>query len=187
MKPYAAALAAIILIFSGPLHADEISDTIQEALAAYQNGDLAQTKQTLDYASQLIASRNAENLLTLLPEPLAGWSAEDGESQAAGMAMFGGGLQASRVYTKDNQTVEMNFIGDSPLLAQFISIFANPALAGAMGKPLRLGTQMALEDKNGEIKMVVANRFLVTISGSGSREDKLAYAQAIDLDALAKL
>lgn len=186
MKPYAVALAAT-LIFSGPLHADEISDTIQEALAAYQKGDLAQTKQTLDYASQLIASKNAETLLTLLPEPLAGWSAEAGESQSAGMAMFGGGLQASRVYTKDNQTVEMSFIGDSPLLAQFISIFANPALAGAMGKPLRLGTQLALEDKDGEIKMVVANRFLVTISGTGSRDEKLAYAKAIDLDALAKL
>lgn len=186
MKSYAAALAAI-LIFSGPLHADEISDTIQEALTAYQKGDLAHTKQTLDYASQLIASKNAENLIALLPEPLPGWSAEAGESQSAGMAMFGGGLQASRVYTKDDQTVEMNFLGDSPLLAQFISIFANPAMAGAMGKPLRLGTQMALEDKDGEIKMVVANRFLVTISGSGSRDDKLAYAKAIDLNALTKL
>lgn len=186
MKAYAAALAAV-LIFSAPLQADEISDTIQEALAAYHKGDLAHTKQTLDYASQLIASKNAENLKTLLPAPLAGWSAEDGEAQAAGMAMFGGGLQASRVYTKGDQTVEMSFIGDSPLLAQFIPMLSNPALAGAMGKPLRVGTQMALEDKNGEIKMVVANRFLVTISGTGSRDDKLAYAKAIDLEALAKL
>lgn len=186
MKPFAAVLAAT-LIFASPLHADEITDTIQEALASYQKGDLAQTKQTLDYASQLIASKNADNLMTLLPAPLAGWSAEDGEAQAAGMAMFGGGLQASRVYTKGDQTVELNFIGDSPLLAQFIPMLSNPALAGAMGKPLRLGTQMAVEDKDGEIKMVVANRFLVTISGSASRDDKLAYAKAIDIDALTKL
>lgn len=185
MKRFAAFLAAT-LIFASPLHADEISDTIQEALASYQKGDLAQTKQTLDYASQLIASKNAEILMTLLPAPLAGWSAEDGEAQSAGMAMFGGGLQASRVYTKGDQSVELNFVGDSPLLAQFIPMLANPALAGAMGKPLRLGTQMALEDKNGEIKMVVANRFLVTISGTGSRDDKLAYAKAIDIDALTK-
>lgn len=185
MKSIAAILSAALL-FASPVQADEIAETIQEALQHYQNNDLSRAKQSLDYASQMISQKNAEGLSGLLPPAMAGWEAEDGESAAVAMAMFGGGIHASRIYTKGDSRIELSIIGDSPLLAQFIPMFANPALAGAMGKPLRIGSQMALEDKEGEIKIIVANRFIVTVAGDGPRDDKLAYAKAIDFDALAK-
>jgi hypothetical protein len=63
----------------------------------------------------------------------------------------------------------------------------NPAMAGAMGKLVRVGNQRAIQDGDGNVKMVVANKFLVSIEGSADTASKLAYAQAIDLARLSKM
>jgi len=185
MTPFAAAFAAALL-FASPAFADDVTDAIEDAFQSYEKGDLKQAKRSLDYASQLIGQKNAETLKELLPPAMSGWEAQDGDTAGAAMAVFGGGIQASRIYTKDDAQVELNLIGDSPILAQILAAFSNPALAGAWGKPIKVGANMALEDKEGEIKIVVANRFLISVSGSGTRADKLAYANAIDFAKLEK-
>jgi hypothetical protein len=63
-------------------------------------------------------------------------------------------------------------------------VLANPAIAGAMGKLIRVGGQRAIQTNNNEIQMLVNNRILVMVNGSATIEDKLAYAQAIDLTKL---
>lgn len=182
------AIVAALLMAALPARADEISNTIQEALDFYKDGKFDDAKRSLDFASQMLGQKKADDLKNLLPQAMSGWQAEDGESEAAaaGMAMLGGGLFASRTYTKGGQDVKIELIGDSPLLAQFLGIFSNPTLAGAMGKMIRLGSQMALEDKSGKLTMVVANRFLIMIEGSASRDDRIAYGKAIDYTALSK-
>ena len=47
------ALAGIMAL-AIPAVADEVRDSIEEALAAYEKNDLAAAKQPLDYASELI-------------------------------------------------------------------------------------------------------------------------------------
>ncbi len=178
------AVAAGVIALAAPALADDVTDSIAEGLEAYEAGDMTAAKQALDYASQLIAQKNAEGLSGLLPEPLSGWDAEDADTQAMGAAMFGGGIQASRTYRKDGETVEVQIVGDSPLLAQWMPMLANPAMAGAMGKMVRIGKVRAIQGNDGQITMVVANRFLVTVGGSAEVADKMAYAQAIDLAAL---
>src|SRR5690606_19661944 len=170
-----------------PAFADEIEDSIKEGLSAYGTGDLTAAKQALDYASQLIAQKNAEGLGSLLPEALAGWTAEDVEQNAGGMAMFGGGIQAARKYTKGDDTVDLQIVGDSPLLATWMPMLANPAMAAAVGKVAKIGNQRVLQTKDGQVILVVANRFLVTVDGSGTIDDKMAYASAIDFEALGAL
>ncbi|BCJ91947.1 hypothetical protein IZ6_26820 [Terrihabitans soli] len=181
-----AAFAAAVLIVT-PAFADEVEDQINEALKAYASGDLAAAKLALDDASQMIAAKNAGALGAVLPEALSGWTAADVESNAAGAAMFGGGIQAGRKYEKDGQNVEVNIMGDSPMLATVMPMLANSALAAAMGKVTKIGKNRALQTKDGQIMLVVGNRFLVTIDGSGSMEDKTAYANAIDFDKLEAL
>jgi hypothetical protein len=44
-----------------------------------------------------------------------------------------------------------------------------------------------MEGKDGQLTMVVANRFMVTIDGSASMDDKKEYAKAIDLEKLQSL
>lgn len=187
MRLLFSACVAAGLATAVPAFADEVADSIKEALTAYENQDLNAAKQALDYASQLIAQKNAAGLGALLPDALSGWAAEDPESNAAAGAMFGGGIQAGRKYTKGDVEVDLQIVGDSPLLATWMPMLANPAMAAAMGKVTKVGKYRALQSNDGQVILVVNNRFLVTVDGSGSIDDKMAYASAIDFAGLEAL
>jgi len=66
-------------------------------------------------------------------------------------------------------------------------MIANPMIAGMAGKIVMIGKERAVQDKNGDINMVVINKYLITVDGSAPVAAKLAYAQAIDLAKLTKL
>ncbi len=78
-------------------------------------------------------------------------------------------------------------MADSPILQGMMGLFANPMFATSDGGKLeRINRQKAIvkynsERKQGNIKIVVAKRFLVSIEGTKvSREDLISYAKAID-------
>ncbi len=91
-----AVVTAATLALAGSAVADEVEDSISEALSAYRNKDYSAAKQALDYASQLVAQKNAEGLTSVLPAPLAGWTAQDAEAQDATSVIFGGIRAAPR-------------------------------------------------------------------------------------------
>ena len=177
-------LTGVLATTGNMVHADEVEDVIKEALESYQQKDYAMAKQSLGMATQMINQLNAKALGEVLPQPLAGWQAGEVSNDSQGAAMFGGGMSVSRNYTKGDQDLTINVVGDSPMLSQMMGIFQNPMIAGSMGKMTRIGKQMAMEGKNGQLTMVVANRFMVTIDGSASMEDKTEYAKAMDLEKL---
>ena len=80
----------VSIFISGAVWADDITDSIEEAIEYYKEGDFVEAANSLDYASQLIRQKRGGNLEVFLPEPLAGWSAEDIKSKAAGAGYFGG-------------------------------------------------------------------------------------------------
>ena len=167
--------------------ADDIVDAIDAARKAYQAGDLTGAKQSLDLASQLIGQKNAASFAALLPAPLPGWTAEQAESSSVGVAMFGA-TSASRRYNGPNdKEVNVRITGDSAMVMQFAQFLSNPAIAGAMGKLVRVGSQRAIQTQDGSINMVIANKFLVTVEGSADAAAKLAYAQAVDVAKLSKM
>jgi hypothetical protein len=182
-------LSAAFLAASLPaLAAVDILDAIDAARKAYQAGDMGNAKQSIDTASQLIAQKNAEAFSALLPAPLSGWKAEKAQATAVGAAMFGGASAASRTYTNvKGDTVEVSITGDSAMIMQFGPMLNNPALAGAMGKLVRVGDQRAIQTNDGDIMMLVANKILVHVQGSAEAPAKLSYAQAIDVAKLAKM
>jgi hypothetical protein len=180
-----AALAAFVMPAQA---ADDILDAIDGARKSYQAGDMAGAKQSLDTASQLIAQKNAEAFSALLPAPLSGWKAEKAQATAVGAAMFGGASAATRSYTNSkDQTVEVSITGDSAMIMQFGPMLNNPAMAGAMGKLVRVGDQRAVQTNDGDIMMLVANKILVHVQGSADAASKLAYAQAINIAKLSKM
>ncbi len=169
------------------LAADDILDAIDAARKAYQAGDMANAKQSLDLASQLVGQKNAESFAALLPAPLPGWKAEQVETTSVGVTVFGV-TSASRRYTgPDGRDVEVRITGDSTLVVQFAQFLINPAIAGAMGKLISVGDQRALQTNEGSINMVISNKFLVTVEGSADAASKLAYAQAVDVAKLLKM
>ena len=167
--------------------ADDILDAIEQARKSYQSGDLGNAKQSLDLASQLIGQKNAESFGVLLPPALPGWKAEPVQTTALGQIGLGASA-ASRNYTNaKGDNVEVQITGDSALIMQFAPLLNSPGLAGAMGKIIRVGNQRAIQARDGEITMVIANKFLVTVQGSADAEAKMAYAQAIDVAKLSKM
>ena len=187
-------LALIAVGFCTPVFADDITDSINEALKYYNQGQYSEAVGSLNYAAQLISQKKGGQLEAFLPGPLDGWTAEDAGSQAQGAAMFGGGVMAERRYSKDSASVRLQIVTDSPLLQGMMVMFTNPAFAAADGGKLeRIKGQRAIvkynaSNKEGKIDIVIANRILVTIEGNDVlKEDLVAYAGAVDYAKLADL
>jgi hypothetical protein len=185
----------IALLFSPALAgADDVTDYINEGLEYYNNGENTSAVESLNLAVQLIQQMKGEGLESLLPEPLSGWTAQAANSQAAGAAMMGGGITASRQYSKGSSSVDVQIITDSPMLQGMMMMFSNPMLATADGGKLeKINDQKAIvkyntDSRNGEIQIVVANRFFVVIEGIDVNKDDLkGYAQGIDYKKMAAL
>ena len=187
MKTLRIAVAASVLALTLPAFADDITEAIDQARKSYQSGDMAAAKQSLDLASQLIGQKNAEGFAALLPAPLAGWKADEAQTTALGQVAFGAST-ASRNYRNGNdQNVEVQITGDSAMIMQFATLLSNPGIAGAMGKIIKIGDQRAIQTREGDVNIVVANKFLVTVNGSADAASKMAYANAVNYAKLSKM
>ena len=65
-------LLIIVSWGSIPACADEILDSINEAIEAYKEKEYAEAAESLDYAKQLIQQMRSENIMKFLPEALPG-------------------------------------------------------------------------------------------------------------------
>jgi len=179
-------------IFPQPILAnDDVLTVIEEALQQYKNGDLSSAANNLDYASQLIRQKKSEKLKSVLPKPIPGWDVEPATSQAIGTAVFGGGVTVSQAYRKGPSHIIIEIISDSPVLQSVMMMLNSPVFAGASGGKLEIiKGQRAIvkfepEKRDGEINVVIANKFMVTVKGQEvTREELLAYTQLIDFQVL---
>jgi hypothetical protein len=174
-------LLAACGLLAGPAFADDITEAMDQARKSYQSGDLTGAKQSLDLASQLISQKNAESFAALLPNALPGWKAEKPQTTAIGAVGFGASVASRSYQNAKGDNVEVQITGDSAMVSQIATFLNNPALAGAMGKLVRVGNRRAIQDSDGKIKMVVANKFMISVEGSADAASKVAYAQAIDI------
>lgn len=170
---------------------DDVLSIIDEAATQYKNGDYAGAASNLDYASQLIRQKKSEAMKVVLPEPLAGWEAEDATAQSLGTAVFGGGTTVSRTYRRKPSQINIDIVTDSPVLQSLVMMINNPMVAGASGGKLqtikgqRAIVQYNEETGSGDVNIVVDNRFMVTVKGEKvEKEELLAYAEAIDFEGL---
>ena len=172
---------------------DDVLATIEQAVKQYKAGDLSGAASNVEYAAQLIRQKKSEKMKDLLPRPLEGWQGEEASAQAMGTAVFGGGVTVSRTYTRGKSSVEVEIVSDSPVLQSVLMMLGNPMFAGASGGNLQtIKGQRAIvkydpSTKDGEIDVVVANRFMVTIKGKNvSQKELVAYASAVDYAGLSK-
>lgn len=168
-------------------YADDVTNLIMEALKQYKNGDYIESTNNLEYASQLIRQKKQDKLLLSLPKPLDGWKVEDETLQAEGTAMLIGGTSVKQDYYKGSSKITIGIIADSPFLQSIMALFNMPLIATASGgKLLIIKGQKAIviykpKDKQGEIKIIMAGRILITLNGTNvSKEDIIAYANAVD-------
>jgi hypothetical protein len=184
-----ALVAALAWLASAPVAYadDDVLKALDQARQSYRAGELAKAKEAADRASQLIGQKNAQSFVALLPQPMPGWTADEPQTTAVGSTVFGAS-QARRTYSKPSgEHVDVQITGDSAVIAQIAPIMANPQIAGAMGKIVLLGNHRAIQNPQGDVQVIVANKFLVVVTGSAPPASKLAYAQAVDLAKLATM
>ena len=170
--------------------ADEVTDAIDEAVASYKAGDFSNAAAQLDYAASLVREQKAGAVLAVFSDPLDGWTAEEAESNSAAGMFMGGGITASRRYSKGDARVEVSLVMDSPMLQSVTMMLSNPAMMSMTGgKLVRVqGNKgmMQAEDERFTLNFVVNNNALFTLTGSdgATREDVLAYGEKLKLKAL---
>ena len=176
------ALPASLALLAAPASADEIADTLQSAIDAYQEGDVQYALEELDYARSKLLEMKTDALGAFLPEAPEGWTREVDTEANAAMAMMGGGVAAEAEYSSpdgENYTVQM--FADNPMVASMSAMIMN---AGAMGlKTERIGRQkFALQDS--QTMGLIANRILLQVEGPEAGTRKMLL-EAMDFDAMA--
>jgi hypothetical protein len=191
-------IAAMILIWfpAVPAGADEIGDQLDTARAQYDSGELRKAVQTLQFAVASIQEKISQDLVKLLPEPQPGWQADEPQAQTEGIAALIAGTNLSRRYFRDDGAqVEISIVAGSPLMPIMAMMLSNPMMMQASPDTriyIHAGRHGMIEHEKGtdtwEISLLVANKILVKVGGSGLKDKKSleAYLNTIDLDAVQK-
>lgn len=171
--------------------ADDVTDTMEDALTAYNKGDYTQAKDDLSYVLELLKQKKGDEMKKHFPDALEGWTAEEATSNTAGAGMLGGGVTLSRKYTKDKSEVTIEFITDSPLLQSIGMMMSNPMFVTG-GKLKRINREKAMikyneKQKSGEITLILDQRIMISAKGKKVDEETLVdYLKAMDFKKLAE-
>ena len=184
----------VSLLAAAPARADDVSDRLDAARAAYGRGDALRALEGLQAAEGVLTSRLAEQYARTLPPPPAGWDASPPDTQP--LDSIGGGLTIERGYQKGQAALNASLIVDNPAVANVLALFQPNAAAVAAGgwKSVKIGGEDALlrydaANKEGELVFVLQGRAALQIEGSeiASEQALLDLAQGWNVAQLRKL
>lgn len=178
---------SIALTFN--LSADEVEDSINEALKLYKEGKLTEASASLQIAVNGINEKKGGNISNALPEKIGEWKGGEVNNSNA-LSILGGGTTVERKYTKGEREATLTIIADSPMIGQVMGLMSNPAIAGLAGMKMKKvgGNTVTLQKDQGMGQIVVDNRFLIQIQGSELKEaEVLELAAGVKTDVLKEL
>lgn len=192
MRSGLAALTIAALVAAAPImaRADEVTDQIAEAQAAYQKKDLVTAIAALEAAASLMRQDRADAWKALLPAAPAGWTADEAESSAAGASLFGGGTGVTRKYRKGDADVEISILAESPLVQAMSAVIGNPMVAAAAGRVVVIGgRRFTFMTSDNAFVTLVADKVLVRVQGSSGMTDAALrpFVAALDFTAIEKM
>jgi len=79
----------MIVFLTNNVYADDVVETLQEAIQSYKNAEYTVAVEDINYALQLIQQKKGQGIESHLPESLPGWNAEKAKSKSASAAMMG--------------------------------------------------------------------------------------------------
>lgn len=161
------AVAALLAIGLGsPARADQITDQIHQAEAAYTQRNLAAALTALSTASTLLRQLKAEVWKAVLPDPPPGWTAEDAKILTVGPAVFGGGTSTDRRYRRPGGTVDISVIADSPMLQSVAMLLGAGMLVSGSELLILDGQRASYNASENSLQAIVADKVLVKVQGS---------------------
>lgn len=143
--------------------ADEVTDTLQSALKAYEEGDITYTLEELEYAKQLLQAMKTADLAKFLPNAPDGWTREVSTEINAGLAMLGGGAGAEATYTNGSDEFTITIMANNPMVGALSGMLSNAAL---MGMKLERVGRMKYLNQDGELSGIVDGRILIQADGA---------------------
>lgn len=174
--------------------ADDVLNSLERAKRLYEQGNYSQAVSELQFTAGLIQDRQMDHYKIILPEPPSGWTGDKAQvSRGTGLGV-GGGITVSRSYHRsDGQSVTVEGVTDSPLVAGLAMILGNPLLMGN-NRLVMVNGEKAIEewDQNsgsGKLQIIIHNRMLVTISGSHLKLKDVLYdfGRKIDFKSIRKM
>ncbi len=168
------ALALAGLLAPLPAAADEITDTLQSAIEAYEDGDLQYALDELDHARQQLMQMKTDSLGAYLPDAPAGWTREVNTEMNAGLAIMGGGVGAEATYAgPDGAQVKITLMADNPMVASMSAMITN---AAAMGMKVDRINRQRFAVQDNQMMALVGNRVLVQADGDPAHSRPLLEA-----------
>jgi hypothetical protein len=170
--------------------ADDISDQIDKAAAAWRAHDSQGAIAALEAAANLLRQARADTLKTLLPVPPPGWTADPTETSAVSAAMLGGGVSATRTYHNGAQRVEVQITTDSPMLQGMAALISSPLATASGVKTVMIGGRpMSYTESDNGYMTLIGNKIIVKVDGSKDTPEPVlrSFVAAIDFGAVEKL
>lgn len=177
-------VAAMLTIAAAPGAADDVTDSLDAARAAYDAGDLTRALEELTYAQSLLQAKRTEGFTDFLPPAPEGWARAVSTDASGAMALMGGGAQAEATYTSEAGSFTLTIVADSPMVMAMAPMLSNPMLATAAGAKMhRIGDRRLVEVED-RLAALVDNRILVQAEGA-TVDLMMPVVEAVDFDALA--
>ena len=172
--------AALMVLSTGAVRADEVTDAIALADEAYAAGNYKEAGTRLQEALVGVNQKLIDLLIGYLPEPPEDWRADEPEGLDAsviGMGFFAG-LSVSRTYyTPAGTRLDLQVSANSPMLATYRMLLSNPMVAQAMGEEGMKKTtacgydafeEFNDEDETYQLAILAGDATLITIEGENA-------------------
>ncbi|MBW4981146.1 hypothetical protein KZZ07_01215 [Mameliella sp. CS4] len=169
----------MLTAFALPAEADDVSDLMDSALKAYEDGDIQYALDELDMARAKLLEMKTASLGSFLPEAPDGWTREINTEMSQGLAMMGGGVGSEATYTDpDGARIKITLMADNPMVMSMSGMIANAAMMGM--KTERIQRQkFAIQDR--QMMALIANRILVQTDGDPDKTrpllDKMDFGE----------
>jgi len=149
---------------------DPVPGWIESARLAQARGDLAHAARDLEAALSDLQTRIGTALAAALPPSPADWQAEAAETQSLFSA--GGGLSVSRAFSREDASINVLLILDSPAVAAAAAQFQPGAPLSANVRRTKVGGEEALlrwdaATHSGDVTVVLGGRVLLQVEGDG--------------------
>ncbi|WP_291717593.1 hypothetical protein [Magnetospirillum sp. 64-120] len=164
------AMGAMVLLAGLSLPAfaaDDAAQHLDAAKAAFGKGDSIKAARETEIALRQIQDRLGKQFAEVMPALGGRWKADPVEVESLGE--IGGGLSVSRAYIRDDSSINVTLLLDSPEVASTLAqLAANPPQPNI--KKIKAAGEDALlrfdaSTGTGEVTMVVAGRVVLEVQG----------------------